>query len=1081
MPMWNRTLKRSALALATVVVAFAWSNTGRAQSVAPCLVQRGQDPLDILGSNIRHNVWVMLDTSGSMNELPAGESFSKLDLAKRAINRLMDVLVDGAGRPLVNWGFVPYGTQPRRNGLKCGPVPPDANGDGYPDTPDACIGLDDAAFVNPGTCASDSRPAVRTILAGLDAAGGTPIGVSFSDIASYINGDGLTAGNTVSFIDTLLANQKNFVIHITDGVDTCECEDGGYTGLPGNPPPLNNSVTMRPDISNPNVLVSSTAGGDRASYNAGLKGEFALKTIDPLLDGSKGNVFLVGFGIDNATERARLSTIAWMSSGANLVPQRDRALLNEAFFAGAREDDLVQTMRDILARIGVPETEVTLGAPVVASVKEVIASTTNTSLNYSDVFPDPSDGEAIREARIVRSNHRNNVQLTTSVEVPGFRGHLRATNIYRVTDNDDPRSAREASFEALWDAGVELQDDDPDERPLYFNRRGEKTLRPFDSANVRPEDLGVQAGYLSDVDGVGALTDADARDIVVKVMRGYRLSIDPGTATIYNSSGDLNFSLFEESGEATWKLWESTAGTVGVALSPPRSPDFDPPANHATEYGVGGTVAGDGFYWDNINRRTLVLYAANPGILHAFDAGTGKEVWGFLPDDAVGLDPLEVPGSRDTVKDFVRLVVQDNNGVTNHRFMLSSPPVVKDAFLRSDRGGDDAWHTLTAFGRGRGGRFLTVLDITNAGSGPGGLRLLWNVGNREGIDDGDLDGLGETWSIPGLGNVDTRTDPTQNDPLVDQWLLFAGGGYGCDGAGADEGEYLFALRAEDGAVYFRGQVQDADAPAIAKNGLPAPPTLYNPHAEDMAESKDFVTRVYIPDLQGQVWKLDTSEPDPGQWSFNVFARMGGEHPIVAPVTMLPDTFQPNRMFVMAGSGGDRRAPVPPGGFKFRAWLDQDAAGANTTQYEPDDIPVFERVFNTDERMFTQAVTAGRIGDPFPAPAVVFFGASREDFDTSTCEVTFYSTLYAVGVESGLPAFDLDTSQAGTDYADLGEGRYQGGTIRDGRFTFNMSGGLGVSGRTETWGDGQFDQDPSPSGFGQFTLRLLVDGFRISPF
>jgi hypothetical protein len=171
--------------------------------------------------------------------------------------------------------------------------------------------------------------------------------------------------------------------------------------------------------------------------------------------------------------------------------------------------------------------------------------------------------------------------------------------------------------------------------------------------------------------------------------------------------------------------------------------------------------------------------------------------------------------------------------------------------------------------------------------------------------------------------------------------------------------------------------------------------------------------------------------------------------------------------------------VPPDGFKFRSWLDEDANGANTTQYEADDDAFYERYFNQDERMFVQAITAGRIGDP--VPPIVFFGASREEFNTSTCEVTFSSTLYAVSVESGLPAFDLDTSQPGMDYADLGEGRYQGGTVRDGRFTFNMSGSLGVSGRTETWGDGQFDQDPSPSGFGQFTLRLLVEGFRISPF
>ena len=44
-----RTLKRVALSLAAVVVAFSWSSTGRAQAVpAPCVVERGQGPLAVL-------------------------------------------------------------------------------------------------------------------------------------------------------------------------------------------------------------------------------------------------------------------------------------------------------------------------------------------------------------------------------------------------------------------------------------------------------------------------------------------------------------------------------------------------------------------------------------------------------------------------------------------------------------------------------------------------------------------------------------------------------------------------------------------------------------------------------------------------------------------------------------------------------------------------------------------------------------------------------------------------------------------------------------------------------------------------
>jgi hypothetical protein len=1066
-------LKRAALALLTVVVAFAWTNTGRAQNATPCLVERGQDPLDVLQNAVRHNFWLLVDTSGSMGDVPSGDTRPKLRIAQDVILQLMDELVDASGRPLVNWGFVNYGPNSVNQSARCTAVPPapDANGDTYPDNPGNCVGLLDSSFVQPGTCAFDSRPQVRQVVNGLVDGGSTPIGIGFTEIASYIIGDGLTAGNTKNFVSGLLQNQQNFIVHLTDGIDTCECNAGGYPGVVGGA--LQSPVNMRSDRFDPNVLTSRTNADDIASYNAGLKGEAALKKIDPQLDGSKGNIFVIGFDLNSTAERERISNIAWVSAGANLGRLSDPKLLRDSKPRFARSGtELLDAFREILESIGIPESEATLGPAVVGSVREVIPSNTDPAVSTQDVFPlDLSDADDIREARVVRADHRDNVLFTTSVEVPGFRGHLRATNIYKVTDPLQPRTEREADFTELWDAGVELQDDDPDARVLYFNKRGSTTLLPFTTANVTPADLGVTAGYLSDIDSAnpptGARTAGDARDIVVKVMRGYRLINDPVTG-IYDANGDLNFSKLDANGDPTWKLYESTSGGVSVVSNPPRSPDFDPPLAHTSEYGLGGSVEGDGFYWDHFNRETIVYYTSNSGILSAFAGLTGAERWGYIPDDVVGLDPAEIPGSRDTLKDFVRLVVGDRNRIINHKFTLSGLPNSEDAFLRQDNGGDDEWHTLLSFGRGRGGRFITVLDVTD----PTNPQLRWNRGNREGIAEGTLDGLGETWSVPVLGNVDTRTDPSQVDNRVDQWLVFAGGGYGCDN-NLDEGQFLFAFRAEDGFIHFRGQVTNDAGAVIDNNALPATPTLYRPHQQDAADSRDFVTRVYIPDVQGKVWKLDSSRPDPAQWTLNVFAEMGNDHPITAAVTLMKDTFQPNRVFVMAGSGGDRRAPVPPGEFKFRTWVDLDADGANTTQYLANDAPEFEQPFNPEERMFVPAVTAGRIGDPLPP--VVFFASSKETLEVATCEIGFLSTLYALGIESGLPLFDLDTSQPGEGQSALGEGKVQGLTSR-GR-TLNIA----MDRKTANWGADNFDDDPAPPGMGQFTLQLLVEGFRISPF
>ena len=87
--------------------------------------------------------------------------------------------------------------------------------------------------------------------------------------------------------------------------------------------------------------------------------------------------------------------------------------------------------------------------------------------------------------------------------------------------------------------------------------------------------------------------------------------------------------------------------------------------------GVGGSIAGDGFFWDHFNRQTMVYLPTNDGVMHGFDAGTGVEVFGYLPDDVVGMNPSEVGGSRDTLRDFVELVVAENNGIPNHQYLLS--------------------------------------------------------------------------------------------------------------------------------------------------------------------------------------------------------------------------------------------------------------------------------------------------------------------------------------------------------------------------------------------------------------------------
>jgi hypothetical protein len=802
------------------------------------------------------------------------------------------------------------------------------------------------------------------------------------------------------------------------------------------------------------------------ALNAGTKGRLAYERLNPTganrTTGEKGWGFVIGMGLSGQS-RARANHMAWEASGAFYGSPN----ATSALFANDKAG-LKQALRDAFAKIGVPPTTVTLGAATIGTVREVIPAFTNpfvtADMHVGDVGPTNFDPDDVREARQVRADHQRNVAFYSSVEIPGFKGHFEAFNLYRVTDKDNPRTARQAVLQdKIWDAGERLQMMAPDSRNILTNKKGQTTPVAFTAANVSAADLGVAAGYL------GAPSANAARDMVIGVVRGYRAVRHPLTGTFYAPNGNPNFTTLGPDGNPTWKLYDAIAAPA-IVQSPPRSPDFDPPQNHGAKYGVGGSKFGDGFYWDHFNRKTMVYLPTNGGMMHAFDAETGDEVFAYIPDDVVGLESGEVGGSRDTLKDFVELVVLENNGIQNHQYLMSGSPTVRDAFLRADSGGDDEWHTLLAFGRGRAGRYMTVLDITD----PNNPRLRFNVGNREGLNDNLLDGLGETWSTPVMANV--LTDPSLVSPdRVDQWLVFFGAGYGCNNSNK-EGQYLYALRVEDGSVYYRGQVTSTPGSAIAYNALVAMPTLYSPHQEDVADQKDYFTRAYIGDLQGAIWKLVTTNVNPTNWTLVKLANLGLDQPIVARLSVMKD-INSDDVYVLGGSGGDGRASA---NFKFAAFIDRDPEGANTAQYPLGSAPSWERLLNPEERVYVAPVTFGVVGDP-AAPASVVFAASRPTFNAAVCEGTFFSTLYGLTVDTGVASVDMTGDGSPDASLDLGETKVAGLFGSGENLFISESGGLGQSGAL-TYYSNNGDFSDGPSGGGSWTsIQVLVDSFRISPF
>ena len=1041
----------------------------------------------------------------------------RLDVAKDAL----ELVITGVG-DAVNWGFFYTAKQeddpPEDDDPGCA-VPQELNPDGSLKTGDGssydfgkppgsskqdnCVGLELADMTLPVACGNNDN--METILAklkpdnqgGIRHNGGTANAPSLDQIANMIASGYMGSSRP--------QGQKNIIIYLSDGAEDCACEENLVelpSGPGAGPAPAESVAELRVD-GTPGAPVFEdmgtfgSNGNFRAAYNAGIMARHALTRIDPNFDGSEGDIF-IAYVFDSSNRATKAANHwAWEASGYGWTsrpecgPEGGVGCARPAVFA-TDEQKLVDSLTNMLAQIGVPAATVSAGAPVVGSVKEVVKAHTNPAVAVADLL---ASGRDDLEARNLRTVHRNNVLFTTSIDTPEFNGHLRAFNLYEVQADN----SRTPDFTEIWDAGDELKyrdiADGADPRRIYYDlpngTRGQLST-VMGTNSLAPGNLGISAGFLKNYDpiGIGAKTDDDAVEIVEKVIQGWRLVLDVADG-FYKADGvSLNFSKFESDGVTpTWKLRDATRSGSALVLNPPRSPDADAP-EPALEYGS--------FYDAQVNRLTVVYLEANGGMLHAFRADNGYELYGYIPHDLITKLPA-----------LVENLVAGANGILNHEFFIASSAIVQDAYLQDAPSGSPEWRTVLGFGRGIGGKFLTALDITDVGdwdgttsaSLPSGFAapdLLYTVGNRDGVSDPDgsgipghdYDGLGETWSLPMLGRVNTGSPEGQ-------WVMFAGSGYGCEGT--DEGRYLYVLKLEDGTIYEKlGPIPDsvdgdAGEPGVDQNALVATPALFNPHEPGVADGRDFVTRVYIGDLQGVIHKLDLTDADPANWEFGIFFEATSEadqgeaqgfynQPITvqAAVMMLAGS---DRILLFVGTGDDGRVDlVEPERFKIVGIEDTDSAGtiaANDPGFKGNlvaldgggefffDLPAGERM-NVSPAVARNKATNG----------VVFFASFRTDLDPVLCQTTFFSTLFAAGVSTGLGSFDLDPSTAAIeDSVDLGEGKITGLFHRDEHLYVSKSGGLNGASETEVRGRDEFPTPLVTAG----TIQVLVDAFRLSPF
>ena len=133
-----------------------------------------------------------------------------------------------------------------------------------------------------------------------------------------------------------------------------------------------------------------------------------------------------------------------------------------------------------------------------------------------------------------------------------------------------------------------------------------------------------------------------------------------------------------------------------------------------------------GFMSNYADRENIIYAGSNSGILHAINAETGEEQWGFIPPFIGGKLPQIINKDYDG---RVNVVVDSAGnklatGGTNPIFGVDGSPVVHDVHIfgfnqELKPEGSKTWRTLMMVPYGRGGAGFSVLDVTEPGADGG--------------------------------------------------------------------------------------------------------------------------------------------------------------------------------------------------------------------------------------------------------------------------------------------------------------------------------------------------------------------------
>ncbi|MGH8280902.1 MAG: pilus assembly protein, partial [Gammaproteobacteria bacterium] len=250
--------------------------------------------------------------------------------------------------------------------------------------------------------------------------------------------------------------------------------------------------------------------------------------------------------------------------------------------------------------------------------------------------------------------------------------------------------------------------------------------------------------------------------------------------------------------------------------------------------------------------RHVIYLGANDGMLHAFDAATGQELYAFIPNGVFA--------------NLVNLTSSTYNQA--HQFFVDGSPSAGDVKFANG-----TWHTVLTGGLNDGGNSIYALDVTNPSSltsqNSVASSVLWEFTDST---------LGLTYSRPVIAQTNV-TSSTNSNP--NGFLEFFGSGYN----NSDGNDYLYAVNPETGKQVAKINLCAAVAGACnaaLTNGVSSPVVVNS--GGNISQPDD---TVYVGDLQGNLWKINIADANPQNWVVTLLfqARDASNNP--QPITVTP--------------------------------------------------------------------------------------------------------------------------------------------------------------------------------------------------